>query len=98
MKGTFFTFLVLGLLASCSPKTTVTDVSEPETMDFPNEITASGYSLYTSRCGRCHKLKTVDNYSQDQWDGILPRMAAKAKLEGEQETTIGEYIKWELNN
>ncbi len=83
-------------LTACSPKTST--VEPAVEMNFPDETVASGYELYTNECGRCHKLKTVDNYSREDWNGILPRMAKKAKLEGEQEQTIDAYINWELGN
>lgn len=90
--------LIGGLaLVSCSPKTTTVDTKE-DVMKFPNETVEQGFNLSAQHCARCHKLKTVDNYSREQWDKILPNMARKAKLTAEQEATINEYINWELNN
>lgn len=84
-------------LVSCSPKTTTVDTKE-EVITFPNATVEEGFNLQAQHCARCHKLKTVDNYSREQWDKILPNMARKAKLTAEQEATINEYINWELNN
>lgn len=84
-------------LVSCSPKTTTVDTKE-ETIKFPNATVEEGFNLQAQHCARCHKLKTVDNYSREQWDKILPNMARKAKLTAEQEATVNEYINWELNN
>lgn len=95
----FKALIFMGTLAmvSCSPKTTAVD-PKVENIDFPNETVEEGYTLQAQHCTRCHKLKTVDNYSREQWDKILPNMAKKAKLTPEQEATINEYINWELNN
>ena len=96
MKFLMIMFAAGVTLTACSPKTAT--VESTVEMNFPNEAVASGYELYTNKCGRCHKLKTVDNYSREDWNDILPRMAKKAKLEGEQEQTIDTYINWELGN
>lgn len=86
----------LGLfLIACSPKTA--EVTEKaETLTFPNETVSTGFALYGEKCTRCHKAKTVKDFTREEWNSILPRMAKKAKLEGEEETTIDTYINWEL--
>lgn len=96
MKFLIIPFAAGLTLMACSPKTTTAEA--PVEMNFPDETVAGGYELYTNKCGRCHKLKTVDNYSREDWNGILPRMAKKAGLEGDQEQTIDAYINWELTN
>lgn len=95
----FKALIFMGTLAlmSCSPKTTAADTKE-KALQFPNTEVEEGYNLTAQHCARCHKLKTVDNYTREQWDKILPNMAKKAKLTPEQEATINEYINWELNN
>lgn len=90
--------LILGLGAlifACTPKTTeVADTAE--TLNFPNETVSNGFALYGTECSKCHKAKEVKKYSREDWNTILPRMAKKAKLEGDQEATIDAYINWEL--
>lgn len=97
MKFKALIFMGTLALVSCSPKTTTVGTEE-KNLDFPNEIVEEGYNLQAQYCTRCHKLKTVDNYTREQWDKILPNMAKKAKLTPEQEATVNEYINWELNN
>lgn len=97
MKFKALIFMGTLALVSCSPKTTTVDTKE-ETMKFPNATVEEGFNLNAQHCARCHKLKTVDDYSREQWDKILPNMAKKAKLTPEQEATINEYINWELQN
>ncbi len=83
------------LIVACSPKTT-TVAEAPETLNFPNETVSNGFALYGTECSKCHKAKEVKKYSREDWNTILPRMAKKAKLEGDQEATIDAYINWEL--
>ncbi len=97
MKFKALIFMGTLALVSCSPKTTTVDTKE-ETLKFPNATVEEGFNLSAQHCARCHKLKTVDDYSREQWDNILPNMAKKAKLTPEQEATINEYINWELKN
>ncbi len=83
-------------LASCSPKTAkVTD--ETKVVTFPNAQVEEGFNLQAQYCGRCHKVKNAENYTREQWNDILPRMAKKAKITEEQQATINEYINWKLN-
>lgn len=95
----FKALIFMGALAvvSCGPKTTTVSTEE-KAMNFPNAKVEDGYNLYAQSCNRCHKLKTVEDYSREQWDKILPNMAKKAKLTPEQEATVNEYINWELTN
>ena len=88
---------VVAILASCTPKTA--EVVETETtVSYPTTEIAEGKGLYDGKCGRCHKLKTVDNYTSEQWAKILPDMAQKAKLPENETALIQEFITWELNN
>lgn len=86
----------LGLFfVACSPKTTSV-AEEAEVLNFPNETVSTGYALYGQQCAKCHKAKTVKDFSREEWNSILPRMAKKAKLEEGQEAKIDAYINWEL--
>lgn len=86
----------LGLfMVACSPKTT-TVAETAEVLNFPNETVSTGFALYGEKCTRCHKAKTAKDFTREEWNKILPNMAKKAKLEGDQEATIDAYINWEL--
>ena len=88
---------VVAILASCTPKTAeVVEAATPVTN--PNAEVAQGKGLYDSKCSACHKLKTVDKYSTEQWAKILPDMAGKAKLPDNETALIQEFITWELSN
>lgn len=93
MKNIFFLASSLIVLAACTPKTA--EVIEPvETVTFPNTDVASGSKLYAENCGKCHKLKTVTNYSTEQWKTIVPKMAKKAKIDGTAESQVLQYVLW----
>lgn len=94
MKLVAFSFVV-ALIVSCSPKTTPM-VEEIKPMEFPNETVSEGFALFSTACTKCHKAKVIKNYSREAWNKILPKMATKAKLIDNQETTIDAYINWEL--
>lgn len=95
MKIIAFLFALITVAISCSPKTTPV-VEEVKTMEFPNTTVSEGYALYSSACTKCHKAKVVTNFSRDQWNKILPKMAGKAKISDQQKETIDAYINWEL--
>ncbi|MCO5261001.1 MAG: hypothetical protein M9916_12750 [Crocinitomicaceae bacterium] len=92
-----FKLFIVGalVLASCSPKTT-SDTKETS-MSFPNTQVEEGYNLHAQNCAKCHKLKTINKYTREQWDKILPSMARKARISAEQEASINEYVNWELS-
>jgi len=82
------------LLFACSPKTA--EVVVVEESGFPSPVIAEGNKLYLDNCGKCHKLKTVTDYNEEQWSKILPKMAKMSKLDTIAESKIREYILWEI--
>lgn len=98
-KITLFIGVTLFVI-SCSPKTTeavVETVTEVEAEDaMPTMEIAEGKGLYEAKCHRCHKLKTVTDYTESQWANILPDMAKKAKLDDSQTGKINQYITWKI--
>ncbi len=94
MKKGLIAFSILLLTASCAEKT-IPNVSEVE---LPTVELKSGKAIYTKKCHRCHKLKTIDSYSAEQWDNILPDMAHKSRLSDSDEALVKAYIAWELVN
>ena len=91
-KITFIAASII-LLAACTPKTAEVVVAEAP-VEFPSTDVAEGSKLYAENCGKCHKLKTVTNYSQEQWKTIVPKMAAKAKIDATAESKVMQYVMW----
>lgn len=85
------------VLVACTPKTAEVVVKE-ETVEFPSTDIAEGSKLYVENCGKCHKLKTVTDFSSEQWKKIVPNMAAKAKLDATAENQIMLYVLWKTEN
>jgi mono/diheme cytochrome c family protein len=57
-----------------------------------SEVISAGQTIYNSRCGRCHYSKTVQDYTQQQWENILKRMIPKAKLNKEEAQDVTAYV------
>lgn len=83
------------ILGACTPKTAEI-VEVVEKSEFPSTDIAEGSSLYNENCGKCHKFKTIANYNEEQWNKIVPNMAAKAKLDLTQENKILKFVMWEI--
>ena len=96
MKKMIFVGAV-ALLASCAPKTTEV-VADVEPVSYPTAEIEQGHGLYDAKCQKCHKLKTIDNYTTEQWAEILPRMVKKAKMEDAETALVQEFVTWELQN
>ena len=77
-------------LFSCSPKTTPTGT----TITIPKITTeaAAGLVIYTAKCGKCHELKKVDNYTAAEWVPILDAMAPKANLDSTEKANVHAYV------
>ena len=88
-------FASLLVLAACTPKT-VEITEKVESTEFPSEDIAQGNKLYQENCGRCHKHKVVTNYNEDQWKKIVPKMAAKSKLDETDENKVLQYVLWKI--
>jgi hypothetical protein len=57
------------------------------------ERLAEGQKIYMQDCTRCHAMKDPANYTPLQWEPILVRMFANAKLTDEHEKTlIRDYV------
>lgn len=101
MKKMFFLFGTVAILLACSEKTSPVTVTEPVNNPDVAVMTAeaeSGKKIFEASCARCHGLKNIDKYSEEQWSTILPRMAEKAKLDAEQTALVDTYIHWEMAN
>ena len=60
---------------------------------LPADAMAAGKILYTNRCGNCHGLKPLENYTEPQWEEILKKMMPRARLNAEQQKQVTAYVK-----
>ncbi|TCJ14070.1 hypothetical protein EPD60_08640 [Flaviaesturariibacter flavus] len=103
MKKILFVTLAAATVFACTPKATPTASTPapaaPPAASTPvatkTAATASieaGHSVYTAKCGRCHGLKEVSNYTAERWVPILNSMAPKAKLTEEETAQVLAYV------
>ena len=83
--------LVTITLVSCS-KGTVSSVSEQPVDVMSTKSDLSAATLYAEQCSKCHSLEPREKYTTNQWKRIVPVMAKKAKLDGNQEAIILSYV------
>ena len=102
MKKVFASIVIAGIVFACSRKTIPQSeiiISNQEKKVDTTEIVATntnetnaGKSVYTTRCGRCHALKPVENYTVQQWENILKSMRPKAGLNETDSKQVTVYV------
>lgn len=56
-------------------------------------VADQGKVVYQAKCGKCHGLKNPGDYTVDQWDGILKKMAPNARLTTEETEQVTAYVR-----
>jgi nitrate/TMAO reductase-like tetraheme cytochrome c subunit len=51
-----------------------------------------GQQTFVANCGRCHALKQPEAYTQQDWVGIVDRMALKAQLDDKAKAAVLAYL------
>jgi hypothetical protein len=51
-----------------------------------------GYSIYDDKCTDCHGVKKPQDFTEDEWNSIMPKMGRKAKLDTNQYKLVFRYI------
>ena len=94
-----FISAIVVVAVSCSPKTSgsVTPVVKEQAM-LPTLELKQGKSIYDSKCSQCHAPMAIDNYTQEQWNKILPDMSIRAKLTATDASLVQAYVTWGINN
>ena len=79
--------------AAVTPVTPTT----PEGTRSPVEAAKSpemlGQAIHNAKCGRCHGLKVVSDYTADRWVSIMQVMAPKAHLDDTEKANVLAYVK-----
>ncbi|MBS1757690.1 MAG: hypothetical protein JSU03_10455 [Bacteroidetes bacterium] len=102
----FFIFFIAGLtIISCARKNVpaagktsaqspafATPVDSVSTTLSAEKMAQLGHQTYTAKCGRCHELKKVDDFTAQEWDPILASMSVKAKLSKEETANVLAYV------
>jgi mono/diheme cytochrome c family protein len=100
MKRTIKLFLLLsGIFALwyCSPKVLPPTSSELNQLKQSNPAVdtsniARGYDLFARNCNKCHGLKNPANFTIEQWNSILPKMAKRTKLTPDEVELVHTYV------
>ncbi len=94
MAGIFF--------AACSKKSTPAGTSTTSVaaapvvseVPKPSREAAAGMETYNTKCGNCHALKKVDNWTASEWVPILDDMASKANLDAKEKANVLTYVQF----
>lgn len=88
-KQIILSVATIALFVACSKKLApVEEVTEV----VLNSNQLAGKAIYESKCGKCHKLYEVNEYSKEQWPNILNKMQPKAKISDDQKAQVQDYI------
>jgi len=66
--------------------------SDAHDQDAVMDIMSKGRHVYQSRCGECHGLKNIADYSNQRWTEILREMMPKAKLSTQEKEQLIVFI------
>ena len=96
IKILFLLTTVFGLWY-CSPKVLPPTSSELNQLKQSNPETDTstivrGYDVYARSCHKCHGLKNPANFTNEQWNKILPVMAKRAKLTQDEVGLVHTYV------
>jgi mono/diheme cytochrome c family protein len=97
MKKTSAIILIALVAFACSRKTVASSDSTSEnktdkSTDAPVALVKQGHAVYTAKCGKCHGLKPVENFTADRWNNILKKMIPKAKLTDAEAEQVTAYV------
>jgi mono/diheme cytochrome c family protein len=95
MKKTITIAALALVVLACHRKTAAAkaEAAEKAKMEAAHtELVTQGKTVYTTRCNKCHALKTVENYTADRWTNILKSMIPKAKLNETEAQQVTAYV------
>jgi len=99
MKATITIVILSIIVIACHRKTVassdnivISNKTNTETKISTSESTSAGQTVYVNRCGRCHYLKTAQDYTKQQWQNILKSMIPKAKLNDDEAKQVTAYV------
>ena len=67
-------------------------IAQKRWSDATVQSLTDGYTIYTTKCNKCHGLKTISKYSEPEWDHEIKKMAPKSKLTEIETETLKRYI------
>jgi hypothetical protein len=93
----FCLLVALSFLAQCRsrsnlPSSAEEAIAKKQWSDADLNSLKSGFRLYNGKCGKCHELYKPEEYSEDDWFDILPKMSRKAHLSGDEQDLIKRFL------
>ena len=80
-------------LQDLAPPLDERSLARAQSMGYAADRVERGRELYLSACVRCHSPEAVTGYSWDRWSEIIPRMAARARLDLAEVESLTAYIR-----
>ncbi len=71
---------------------TTTDAAAEIKGKYSASQIAEGKVIFEGSCGKCHKLRQPAEFKVSAWEGILPRMCKKAKLDAEKAALVRAWV------
>jgi hypothetical protein len=83
MKKILLVVFLIALVYACNRKA-MPSVSKKEPYNAIQntnaDLSSEGRRVYQMKCGECHGLKNITDYTNQRWSEILHEMIPKAKL------------------
>ena len=102
MKKYIYSLCLLGVIVySCKTQTTTSTPATQAVQTIHSAATANlskeemlkkGEDLFNLKCGRCHGLPSLSEFTIADWQPIMARMAPKAKLNEEETNWVLAYV------
>ena len=58
----------------------------------PDAAAIAGQATFNAKCGRCHGLKVVSDYTVDRWISVMQVMAMKANLTEAEKQNVLAFV------
>jgi mono/diheme cytochrome c family protein len=101
MKKMIVILILAGCMCACTHKIIVTNdqqAADPHDKKATPASILAGRYVYQSKCGSCHGLKNVGDYTASQWNGILQTMIPRAKLDDLETQQLVAFIKTQVSD
>jgi mono/diheme cytochrome c family protein len=82
-----------GSSATATPSAENTGTKTPATPSTNAAPEVQGQATYNGKCGKCHGLKVVGDYTADRWASIMAVMGPKAHLNDAETSNVMAYVK-----
>jgi len=91
IRNSFF-LLLLVFVAACSSALYMPTSVDADRTGVSAEKLMIGRTLYINKCGSCHNLHLPEQYTQKQWQKVMPAMQKKAKITDEESKQIADFL------